>query len=53
VVGGEDCGDPGSSDRFGLYHAMSSNDLATTTMLSQLASSAKTLGGGNVQVPKK
>jgi hypothetical protein len=49
----EDLGTPGSGvDKFGLYLASAGNQVATSTTLAGLVSSAKTLQGGNNQVPQ-
>ncbi len=49
---GLDCGEPGSSDKFSLYHAKSPNAVSTAASVGTLAASAKTIAGGNVQVPQ-
>jgi hypothetical protein len=43
----------GNPDKFGLYLASNPNDVATSATLAGLGASAKTLGGGNIQVPQK
>jgi hypothetical protein len=49
----QDNGTPGAGvDKFGLYYAKSPNEIATASALSSLVSSAKTISGGNVQVPQ-
>src|SRR5262249_38770693 len=49
---GEDCGTPGTTDKFALYHGYSPNEVSTSTTLAGLPGSAKTLMGGNIQVPQ-
>ena len=49
----EDCGEPGTTDKFGLYQAYSPNAVTTSPTLAGVQASAKTLTGGNIQVPKK
>jgi len=39
-------------DKFGLYLARSGNLLGTSTTIAGLTASAKTLEGGNIQVPQ-
>lgn len=49
---GMDCGEPGTADKFGLFHEYSPNEVNTATSAGNLPASAKTLQGGNVQVPQ-
>jgi hypothetical protein len=49
---GMDCGEPGTADKFSLYHAKSPNAVSTAGSVGELSTKAKTLAGGNVQVPQ-
>lgn len=50
---GQDNGTPGAGvDLFGLYLARAGNEIATSPTLSGLAASARTINGGNIQVPQ-
>jgi hypothetical protein len=54
---GVDCGEPGTSDKFGLYHAHTpalNYEIATSTTAAGVsgATSLKTIIGGNIQVPQ-
>jgi large repetitive protein len=50
---GEDCGEPGTTDKFSLYHAYSPNAASTSATLANLIGLAKGIQGGNIQVPKQ
>jgi hypothetical protein len=49
---GLDCGEPGTADKFSLYHAKSPNAVSTAASVGALSTSSKTIVGGNVQVPQ-
>jgi hypothetical protein len=50
---GLDCGEPGTSDKFGVHLAgPSTNEINTAATASGVGTFAKTLAGGNIQVPQ-